>query len=87
MDKRNIQTEEALYKNGKYASLALGAILIGSILGVLLTVWFLQLAWNYSLPDLFGIKNIQYGQSFALLVLANILFSGIGGHCIKTFYQ
>lgn len=82
--RQNVQTEETLYKNGKYALFALGAILVASLLGVFLTVWFLQLSWNYSLPDLFGIKTIQYGQSFALLVLVNILFGSIGKQCINS---
>ena len=34
----------------------------------------LQLLWNMTLPDLFGIKTIGYWQAFRVLLIACILF-------------
>ena len=43
--------------------------------------WLVQVTWNYTLPDLFGIKTIQYGQALALMVLLNVLLGSIGSNC------
>lgn len=34
----------------------------------------LQLLWNMTLPELFGIKTIRYWQAFRVLLIACILF-------------
>ena len=38
-----------------------------------------MLLWNALLPDIFGIASINFWQAVGLLVLARVLFSGIGG--------
>jgi hypothetical protein len=39
----------------------------------------IMLLWNWLLPPLFGLSTINYLQAVGLLVLARILFGGIGG--------
>ena len=41
-----------------------------------LTVLVLQWLWNITMPDVFNLKCISYWQSFRLLLIAGILFSG-----------
>lgn len=44
-----------------------------------LFVWFFQWLWNILLPDILGVKAINYWQSLGILVLSKILFGGFGG--------
>src|SRR5437016_1460719 len=43
-------------------------ILVFFLLGILV-----QFTWNYTLPDLFGVKTTSYYQALALLVLFTLL--------------
>jgi hypothetical protein len=51
------------------------AVLFGFLFG-----WFVQLLWNWLMPNLFGLKMITYWQGFGLVVLAKILFGGGHGY-------
>lgn len=44
-----------------------------------LFVWFFQWLWNILLPDILGVKAINYWQSLGILVLSKILFGGFNG--------
>ncbi|WP_313098656.1 hypothetical protein [Epilithonimonas sp.] len=44
-----------------------------------LFVWFFQWLWNALLPDILGVKTINYWQSLGLLLLSKILFGGFSG--------
>ena len=52
------------------------------IAAVLLFGWVVQLLWNAILPDVTGVKVLDYPQALGLLVLSRILFGGFrgGGH-------
>ena len=56
---------------GITATLAVVATIVGV---ALLTGWFTMLSWNYTLPDLFGFKEITYLQGFALNILGSMFF-------------
>jgi hypothetical protein len=54
------------------------------VFGVLLIVLFTyvtQQLWNWLVPQLFAGPLISFWQTFGLLVLSKIIFSGIGGKC------
>jgi len=59
-------------------------ILVGIGLGILgmgllaLFGWVVMLLWNWLMPDLFGLKHLDYWKAWGLLVLCTILFKGIG---------
>jgi len=59
-------------------------ILLGIGFGILgiglmaLFGWILMLLWNWLMPDIFGLKQITYWQSWGLLILSTILFKGMG---------
>ena len=57
--------------------LGFGALVI-LIVTVLIVVLITQLLWNFVMPEVFGVKQIEFWQTFALLILAGIFF---GGHC------
>ena len=45
-------------------------ITIGIIIGLLI----IQAIWNYTIPEVFGLKQITLLQTLALVILANIFF-------------
>lgn len=52
-----------------------GLAVVATIVGVaLLTGWITMLSWNYTLPYLFGFKEITYLQGFALNILGGMFF-------------
>ncbi len=52
--------------------LMLGAFVVGAV------GFVVYMLWNALMPEIFGLKTIGYGQSVGLLILARILFGGIG---------
>lgn len=48
------------------------------VIAIGLFIWFFQWLWNLVLPDVIGVKVINYWQSFGILVLSKILFGGLG---------
>lgn len=42
----------------------------------IVTSFIIKLAWNYTMPQVFGLSEISIGQGFAFLVLAHLLFGG-----------
>lgn len=54
---------------------ALFGLLIGLILLSIITLIF-QWLWNTTVPDVFGLKMLNFGQSFKILLMAAMLFGG-----------
>ena len=46
-----------------------------------------KLLWNWLLPPLFGVRQITFWQGLGILVLARILFGGIGRHGSSDRYN
>ncbi|MFC0342830.1 hypothetical protein [Epilithonimonas hispanica] len=44
-----------------------------------LFIWFFQWLWNTLLPEILGVKAINYWQAFGILLLSKILFGGFNG--------
>jgi len=40
--------------------------------------WIVMLLWNWLMPDIFGLKQLNYWQAWGLLILCTILFKGFG---------
>jgi hypothetical protein len=65
-------------------------ILVGTgmaILGIGLLAlfgWVVMLLWNWLMPDIFGLKQVNYWQAWGLLVLSWILFKGIGTNAASS---
>jgi len=60
--------------------LGLGSLVI-LIVCVAIVVLITQLLWNFVMPDVFGLKELEFWQTLALLILASIFF---GGHCYAS---
>jgi hypothetical protein len=57
--------------------LGLGALIV-LIVFIVIVVFITQLLWNFVMPEVFGLKQIEFWQTLALLILTGIFF---GGHC------
>ena len=42
--------------------------------------WLAMILWNWLMPAIFGLGTITYWQAFGVVVLAKVLFGGVGGH-------
>lgn len=58
------------------ASFVLLPILVAALL--FLVSALLQWLWNITMPQVFGLKEINYWQAFRLLLIAGILFGAAG---------
>jgi uncharacterized protein YybS (DUF2232 family) len=57
--------------------LGLGALII-LIVSIVIIVFITQLLWNFVMPQVFNLKEIEFWQTLALLILSGIFF---GGYC------
>lgn len=57
--------------------LGLGELIV-LIVSIVIVVFITQLLWNFVMPQVFGLKEIEFWQTLALLILTTIFF---GGHC------
>ena len=67
---------------GTLVGIAVG-IIIALVLIAILVVIFRWL-WNSTMPDVFDVKQLTFGQAFKILILASILF---GGHRVVEVPQ
>jgi len=64
---------------------------IGAILGIAIAlaliaifVFVFRWLWNSTMPEVFGVKTLSFGQALKILILAGILF---GGHRVLDVPQ
>jgi hypothetical protein len=65
---------------------ALG-IIVGIVIALVLIAVFVVIfrwLWNSTMPEVFGVKELSFGQSLKILILASILF---GGHRVVDVPQ
>jgi hypothetical protein len=53
---------------------AIGILIALALIAVLVVVF--RWLWNTTMPDVFGIKELTFGQALKILILAGILFGG-----------
>lgn len=65
--------------------------LIGAAVGIVIAliliailVFVFRWLWNSTMPDVFGVKQLSFGQALKILILAGILF---GGHRVVEVPQ
>jgi hypothetical protein len=51
---------------------------IGAALFALVFGWLVMVLWNWLMPAVFHLGEITYWQAFGIMVLAKLLFGGIG---------
>ena len=60
--------------------IALGILFgIGGLALFAMLGWIVMLLWNWLMPDIFGLKVINYWQAWGLFLLSTLLFKGMGG--------
>ncbi len=64
----------------RVVGLVVGGLVFASVFALAFG-WLVMLLWNWLMPNLFGLKPITYWQAFGILILAKLLFGGLGhGH-------
>jgi hypothetical protein len=58
-------------------------IYVALLIAFLISAYVVQLTWNYTMPQLFRISEINFLQSISLLILINILFGSVSSTCIQ----
>ena len=61
----------------KIAGLVVGGLVL-AVLFALAFGWAVMALWNWLMPAIFGLGAVSYWQAFGLVILAKILFTGIG---------
>jgi hypothetical protein len=65
-----------------------GKFVVLGMAGLALFTYVVLLLWNWLVPELFSGPELTYWQTLGVLVLAKILFSGIGpGHRKRVPYN
>jgi MFS family permease len=55
----------------------LGGIIL-AVFFALIFGWFVELLWNWLMPNLFNLKAITYWQAVGVVLLAKLIFGGFG---------
>ena len=50
--------------------------LILVIISIVIVVFITQLLWNFVMPKVFGLPEIEFWQTIALLILTQLFFGG-----------
>ena len=70
MDKRRYFREDIPFRVLIFILIGAGAV---AIMG-----FVVRFLWNYTVPELFGLKEISFWQAVALVILTRILFGSFG---------
>ncbi|MBN1339172.1 MAG: hypothetical protein JXA03_07605 [Bacteroidales bacterium] len=57
----------------------IGGIVLATIFAFIFG-YFVMLLWNWIMPELFGLPEIDYWLAFGIIILARLIFGGFGGH-------
>lgn len=63
------------------------AVIVGVIIALVLIAIFVTIfrwLWNSTMPEVFSLKELSFGQALKILILASILF---GGHRVVDISQ
>ena len=52
---------------------------IGAGIFALVFGWLVMILWNWLMPTIFHLVEITYWQAFGIVILAKLIFGGIGG--------
>jgi hypothetical protein len=52
---------------------------VGAALFALAFGWLVMIIWNWVMPPVFGLGAIGYWQAFGIVILAKLIFGGVGG--------
>lgn len=61
----------------------IGMTIVGVFVAAVFALLFglvVKLLWNWLMPAIFGLGTITYWQAFGIVLLAKILFGGLGHH-------
>jgi hypothetical protein len=59
-----------------------GMVVLGIIAAAIFALvfgWLVMILWNWLMPAIFHLGELTYWQAFGIIVLAKLIFGGIGG--------
>ena len=59
--------------------------ILSAIVFMIIMIFIVQFLWNYVMPEIFGLKEITFVQTLALIILINFLLAG--HHCNTITYN
>lgn len=66
----------------KGLAVACGVLVVVGLIATLLA-YFTMLAWNYVVPELFGLPRIEWFQAWVLMLLIHLLFPSVSASTSK----
>ncbi|OGU34623.1 MAG: hypothetical protein A2068_14665 [Ignavibacteria bacterium GWB2_35_6b] len=63
----------------KIAAWVVGGVML-AIIFALVFGYFVMLLWNWLMPEIFGLPELTYWQAAGVIILARLLFGGMGHH-------
>ena len=72
LNKKELEEEQSSEAED-LANTAVGAAVVGSLIGSLLKPVVLMLLWNWLLPGIFGLATIGYFKALGLYLLARLI--------------
>lgn len=81
-----ITQKKSFYKPGflRWTGWIIGGIILAVFLAFIFG-YFVMLLWNWIMPILFGLPEIDYWLAFGIIILSRLIFGGFGhGHPHKS---
>lgn len=63
----------------RIVGMVVGGLAAATALGLVFGIFVREL-WNWLMPELFGLKTINYWQAFGIVILGQLIFGGAGSH-------
>ena len=66
-----VQEENSQVKQMSYSDVVVVTFFLFVLFALM--IWITKIAWNISMPEIFGVNKVTFFQAFALLILARVL--------------
>lgn len=76
---KNIKKHLTLHNILRIIAWVIGGVLLAVVIAFLFGI-AVQYLWNWLMPEIFSLGVITYWQAFGIVVLAKLLFGGLGHH-------
>lgn len=63
----------------KIAAWVVGGVIMAGLFALIFG-YFVMLLWNWLMPEIFGLPEITYWKAAGIIILARLLFGGMGHH-------
>lgn len=82
--------EQSSYQYNRRGPWIMGRVIRGIVIALafgLIFGIFVRLLWNWLMPGLFGLREINFGQAVGMIILARLLFGARGMHRMRPEFS